>query len=101
MGALAAAGCAWSARGDPHYGGKWAWLARRGRCTASSWAQRAVRVDWGGGFLTLQFKPQSRKAQLWLVIVIVVIIITRMTFMVLLSRQAIAILHPVHLINRD
>jgi len=26
---------------------KWAWMAGRGRCTASSWAQRAVRVDWG------------------------------------------------------
>ena len=45
MGALAAAGCAWSARGDPRYGGKWAWLARRGHCMASSWGQRAVRVD--------------------------------------------------------
>jgi len=31
MGALVAAGCARSARGDPRYGGKWAWLARRGR----------------------------------------------------------------------
>jgi len=59
MGALAAAGCAWSARGDPRYGGKWAWLARRGRSTASSWAQRAMRFDWG--FLTLQFKAQSRE----------------------------------------
>jgi len=38
MGASATAGCAWSARGDPRYGGKWAWLARRDRCTASSWA---------------------------------------------------------------
>ena len=47
MGALAAAGWARSARGDPRYGGKWAWLAGRGRCTASSWAQRAVHVDWG------------------------------------------------------
>jgi len=54
MGALAAAGCAWSARGDPRYGGKWAWLARRGRCTASSWAQRAVRVDWGLSYTTVQ-----------------------------------------------
>jgi len=44
MGALAAAGCAWSARGDPGYGGKWAGLARRGRCTPRSWEQRAVRV---------------------------------------------------------
>jgi len=40
-------GCEWSARGDTRYGGKWAWLAGRGRCTASSWAQRAVRIDWG------------------------------------------------------
>jgi len=47
MGALAAAGWAWSARGSTRYGGKWAWLAVRGRCAASSWAQRAVRVDWG------------------------------------------------------
>jgi len=47
MGALAAAGCAWSARGDPGYGGKWAGLARRGRCTPRSWAQRAVRVQMG------------------------------------------------------
>ena len=44
MVALAAAGCAWSARGDPGYAGKWAGLARRGRCT---WAQRAVRVQRG------------------------------------------------------
>jgi len=55
MGALAAAGCAWSARGDPRYGGKWAWLARRGRSTASSWVQRAVRVDWG-----LSYAPFTR-----------------------------------------
>jgi len=54
MGALAAAGCAWSVRGDPGYGGKWAWLTRRGRCTASSWAQRAVRVDWGLSYTTVQ-----------------------------------------------
>jgi len=47
MGALAAAGCAWSARGDPGYGEKWAGLARRGRCTPCSWAQWAVRVQWG------------------------------------------------------
>jgi len=36
MGALAEADCTWSARGDPRYGGKWAWLARHGRCTASN-----------------------------------------------------------------
>jgi len=53
MGVLAAAGCAWSARSDPGYGGKWAWLARRGRCTASSWAQRVVRVNWGLCFVGL------------------------------------------------
>jgi len=35
MGALAAAGWAGSARGDTRYGGKWAWLAGRGRCTVS------------------------------------------------------------------
>jgi len=46
MDALAAAGWAGYARGETRYGGKWAWLALRGRCTASSWAQRAVRVDW-------------------------------------------------------
>jgi len=54
MGALAAAGCAWSARGDPRYGGKWAWLARRGRCTASSWAQRVVCVNWRLSYTTVQ-----------------------------------------------
>jgi len=54
MGALAAAGCAWSARGDPGYGGKRAGLARRGRCTPRSWAQRAVRVDWGLSYTTVQ-----------------------------------------------
>ena len=47
MVALAAAGCAWSARGDPGYAGKWAGLARLGRCTPRRWAQRAVRVQWG------------------------------------------------------
>jgi len=47
MGALAAAGWAGSARGDIRYGEMWAWLAGRGHCTASSWAQRAVRIDWG------------------------------------------------------
>jgi len=47
MGAVAAAGCAWSARGNLGYGGKWAGLARRGCCTPRSLAQRAVRVDWG------------------------------------------------------
>jgi len=55
MGALAAAGCAWSSHGDPRYCGKWAWLARRGHCTASSWAQRAVRIN----------KPQIARS--WLV----------------------------------
>jgi len=64
MGALAAAGCTWSARGEPGYAGKWAGLARRGRWTPCSWAQRAVHVQWGlsqracastVGFLTLQF----------------------------------------------
>jgi len=38
MGTLAAAGWAWSAHGEARYGGKWAWLAERSRCTASSWA---------------------------------------------------------------
>jgi len=47
MGALAAAGCAWSARGEPAYAGKWTGLARRGRWTPRSWARRAVRVQWG------------------------------------------------------
>jgi len=36
MGALAAAGCAWSARGEPGYAGKWAGLARRGCWTPRS-----------------------------------------------------------------
>jgi len=79
MGALAAAGCTWSARGDLGYSGKWAGLARRCRCTPRSWAQWAVRVQWGlserackltGGILTLQFKPQSRFTRFWLVIII-------------------------------
>ena len=47
MGALAAAGCTWSARGEPGYAGKWAGLARRGRWTPCSWAQRAERIQWG------------------------------------------------------
>jgi len=42
MGALAAAGWAWSVRGDTRYGGKWAWLAWRGPCTAS-------RPEWQAG----------------------------------------------------
>ena len=44
--------CAWrpSLRCDV----KWAWLARCGHCTASSWAQRAVRVDWGLSYTTVQ-----------------------------------------------
>jgi len=46
MGALAGAGWEWFARGDTGYGGKWAGLARRGRCTPRIWAQRAVRVQW-------------------------------------------------------
>ena len=50
MGALAAAGCAWSVRGDTRsYGGKLAWLAGRDCCTALSWVHWAVRVT--GGFL--------------------------------------------------
>jgi len=49
-----------SARGDTRYGGKWAWLAGRGRCTASSLAQRAVRIDWGGEVL-VGFKQLSSK----------------------------------------
>jgi len=87
MGALAAAGCTWSVCGKPAYAGKWAGLARRGRWMPRSWAQWAVRVQWGlsqwavcvdwgltqracvstAGLLTLQFKPQSREARLWLV----------------------------------
>jgi len=46
-GALAAAGYAWSARGNPGYRGNWAGLASRRCCTPRSWAQRAVRVQWG------------------------------------------------------
>ena len=48
--------CAMSVHGDPRYGWKWTWLARRGRCTASSWAQRAVRVDWELSYTTVQGK---------------------------------------------
>jgi len=44
---MAAAGWAGSARGETRRGGKWAWLAGCGRCTASSWVQRAVSVNWG------------------------------------------------------
>jgi len=54
MGALAAAGCVWSVRGDPCYGGKWAGLARRSGCTPRSWAQWAVRVQWGLSYTTVQ-----------------------------------------------
>jgi len=88
MGALAAADCAWSARGKPGYTGKWAGLARCGRWTPRSWVQWPVRVEWrlsqwacastgsflNGrctstvGFLTLQFNPHSCEARLWLVI---------------------------------
>jgi len=87
MGTLAAAGCTLSVCGEPGYAGKWAGLARRSRWTPRSWAQRAVRAQWGlsqracastggflngrcastAGFLTLQFKPQLREARLWLV----------------------------------
>jgi len=49
--------CAW------RYGGKWAWLARRGRCTASSWVQWTVRINWG----LLCTTVQATKARLWLV----------------------------------
>jgi len=60
MGALAAAGCAWSARGDSGYGWKWAWLARRGCLHGKQLGATdgARRLHWG--FVTLQFKPQSR-----------------------------------------
>jgi len=57
MGALAAAGWAGSARGETRYRGKWV-AGLRGRCTASNWAQRAVRVDWG---LSSFFKTQLTK----------------------------------------
>jgi len=63
MGALAA--CAWSARDDPGYGGKWA-----GSLYATQLGATGGGVLNGGfldgrcastaGFLTLQFKPQSR-----------------------------------------
>jgi len=54
-------GCAWSARGDTRYGGKWALLAGRGPCTASrpEWQagrNGSVRIDCGaltGGTLVL------------------------------------------------
>jgi len=36
VGTLAAAGWAWLARGDTRYGGKWAWVAGSGHCTAFS-----------------------------------------------------------------
>jgi len=47
MGTLAAAGCTWSARGEPAYAGKWAGLARRGGWMQRSWLQPAVRIQWG------------------------------------------------------
>ena len=62
MGALAAAGCAWSARGAKVGSGR-VWLdavvarqaaGRNGRCAST------------GGFRTLQFKPHAL-ARLWLV----------------------------------
>jgi len=46
---IAAAGCAWSARGETRYGGKWAWLARRGPCAAS-------RPEWQLGAMAINFK---------------------------------------------
>jgi len=46
MGALAAAGWAWSARGDPGYTEKWAGLARHCHCMPRSWVQLTVRVQW-------------------------------------------------------
>jgi len=50
MGAIAAASWAGSARGDPRYGGKWAWLARR---IARQAAGRNGRCALTGGFLVL------------------------------------------------
>jgi len=42
MGALAAAGWAWSARGNTRYSRKWAWLGGCGPCMAS-------RPEWQAG----------------------------------------------------
>jgi len=69
MGVLAAAGCAWSARGEPGYAEKWAGLdigavfgrhaaGRIGLC-ASNGGFLNGRCASTAGFLTLQFKPQS------------------------------------------
>jgi len=41
-------GCGWCARGDPGYGRKWAWLARRCRCTARQAPGRNGRCAWTG-----------------------------------------------------
>jgi len=54
--------CGWLGGGlcvARRYSGKWAWLAGHGRCTASSWAQRVVRVNWG---LSSKFlKPRMKQ----------------------------------------
>ena len=76
MGALAVAGCTWSARGDPGYGGKCAGLARCGRCMPRSWAQWAVHIQWGlsqrpvrvdCGISYTTVRLVQFKARLWLV----------------------------------
>ena len=67
MGALAGAGWEWFARGDTGYGGKWAGLARRGRCTPRIWAQRPVRVHCRLSYTTVQ--ATIALARLWLVLV--------------------------------
>jgi len=81
MGALAAAACAWSARGDPGYAGKWAGSSRATQLGATGGAPCASNRGYlngrvrqlGGffngrcmltvGFLTLRFKPQLREAR--------------------------------------
>jgi len=56
MGTLAAAVCAWSARDDTRYGGKWAWLVGRSRSTEFSvgvaggpWSLHSKQLGATGG----------------------------------------------------
>jgi len=56
VGALSVAGWVESARGDTHYGGKWAWLIGRGRCkeftvgiAGGLWSLHSKQLDAMGG----------------------------------------------------
>ena len=65
VGALSLAGWVGSARGDKRYGGKWVWLAGRGRCTKFSIvitrqaAGSNGRCASTGGFLVSNYKINS------------------------------------------